>query len=487
MVKNVLLIQPPIFKSDLGVDVIQGAYWNKLDKKMNDIIIENKLDNGVNGYHAIEPNIGLLYVAACLNKCGYNLKYVDFSVVDNDVRDTQKRPINEEDIEKEIGQIPKDFLQFVAISCMTVNYKWAVKIAETIKNINSECVVVLGGVHGSFEYENILKSTKSIDIVSIGEGEETMVEIADMFFGYGMDLDKLSSIKSVAFRKGDGSICLTPKREFIQDLDTIPYPMYELIPKQITDDVMIRVITSRGCSNNCSFCVPSKIFNKLRFRKVKCVVDELEYYNKTHGWKLFMIGDLNFLSSYDYALDFCNEIIKRKLDIVWICQSRVDLVDENITKLMKKAGCILICLGIESADQDILDHTNKNTTVDKALNACKMVKNAGIRLYTYWVFGLPNETHDSAHATIKLLRRFLDEDVIDFTHCTMCTPFPGTELYKHPEENDITLLTNDYDDYWLGCDYLGAGLPVMETNELSRYEIYAYWQMALAVVAGNLD
>jgi len=200
-----------------------------------------------------------------------------------------------------------------------------------------------------------------------------------------------------------------------------------------------------------------------------------------------MIGDLNFLSSYDYALDFCNEIIKRKLDIVWICQSRVDLVDENITKLMKKAGCILICLGIESADQDILDHTNKNTTVDKALNACKMVKNAGIRLYTYWVFGLPNETHDSAHATIKLLRRFLDEDVIDFTHCTMCTPFPGTELYKHPEENDITLLTNDYDDYWLGCDYLGAGLPVMETNELSRYEIYAYWQMALAVVAGNLD
>jgi radical SAM superfamily enzyme YgiQ (UPF0313 family) len=370
---------------------------------------------------------------------------------------------------------------------MTVNYIWALRIADAIKRINPECVVILGGVHGTFEYENILRTAKSIDIVAIGEGEETIVELADMYYRYGMDLDKLSSIKGIAFRKAGGDIYLTQEREFIKDMDSIPYPMYELLSKEITDSVMIRVITSRGCSNNCSFCVPSSVFNQLRFRNVTCVVDELEYYTKNYGWKLFMIGDLNFLSSYEYALEFCNEIISRKLNISWVCQSRVDLIDENIVKLMKKAGCIMICLGIESADQEVLDQVNKEISANRAVEVCQIIKKAEICVYTYWVLGLPNETHETAHATIKLLRSFLDDGLIDMTHITVCVPFPGTQLYENPEAHNIRLLTKDYEEYWLGCDYLGAGLPVMETEGLSRYEMYAYWQLALAVVAGNLE
>ena len=104
-----------------------------------------------------------------------------------------------------------------------------------------------------------------------------------------------------------------------------------------------------------------------------------------------MIGDLNFLSDYKYAMNFCDELIERNLDIYWVCQSRVDLISEEVVTKMKKAGCILICLGIESANQEILDKTNKLTTVEMGLSACRQVKKAGIRLYTYWVFGLPYE------------------------------------------------------------------------------------------------
>ncbi len=100
---------------------------------------------------------------------------------------------------------------------------------------------------------------------------------------------------------------------------------------------------------------------------------------------------------------------------------------------------------------------------------------------------MQGETHDSAHSTVKILRYFIEQKLVDLTHCTVCVPYPGTDLYNHPEKYGIKILHNNYEHYWLNCDYMGTGLPVIETEELSRYEIYAYWQMALAVVAGNLN
>lgn len=486
MDKNIILIQPPVFKSEMNVDIIQSKYWDAIDTNINSILNRYNLLNGVTGFSFIEPNIGLLYIAGALKQNGYTIKYLDGSIIDTKIRKKYQRPVEINDIKTELKKIPGEYFNIAAISHMTVNYGWAVKIAEAIKEINSNCVVVLGGVHASFEYQNILKTQKCVDFICIGEGERTIVELADKYYESGFDPENFREVDGLAYRSLNGKIIVTKPREFIGDLDSLPYPMYELLPREIVDNLMIRVITSRGCSNNCSFCVPSKVFNRLRFRKAGCVIDELEYYVKKYNWKLFMIGDLNFLSSYEYAREFCDEIIARKLDIKWICQSRADLIDGDLTSKMYDAGCIMVCLGIESADQEILDLSNKQVTAGRCIEACRTVKRAGLNLYTYWVFGLPGETHDSAHATIRLLRYFLDEKLIDMTHCTVCVPYPGTDLYKHPEKYNIKLLHNDFNEYWLNCDYLGSGLPVMETEQLSRYEIYAYWQMALAVVAGNL-
>lgn len=488
--KSIVLVQPPLLQSCMDVDVVQKKYWEVLENSIHSIITENGIskelnqcDKNFSGF--IEPNIGLLYIAAALNKSGYKINYIDAHLQDAKIRKEMQRPIHDDDIKDMLKELPANELNTVAISTLTINFGWAVKIAEIVKQINKKCVVILGGVHASFEYKNILLKHQCIDIISIGEGEESMVEIADQLHENGFQPNLLEKIKGIAYRK-DGMVHFTGNRTFISDLDSLPYPMYELLPREQLDNFMIRVITSRGCSNNCSFCVPSKFFNKLRFRDCEKVVNELEYYNKTYGWKTFMIGDLNFLSDYEYAKKFCKEIMERKLNIVWMCQSRVDLISKEITELMQKAGCIMICLGIESAEQEILDNTNKRTTLDRCIQACKTVKESGISLFTFWVFGLPGETHDSAHSTIKLLRKFLDDKLIDYTHCTVCVPFPGTEIYTNPEKFKIKILSDNMDDYWLGCDYLGAGLPVIETEELSNYEIYAYWQMALAVVAGNL-
>lgn len=471
-------------------EMIPNAYWEALEYQIGNILRENSLLNNVSEYSFIEPNIGLLYIAGELHRNGYEIEYIDCSVIDLNVRKKNGRSITIDDIEEYIKKVPKDMLQIVAISHMTVNYGWALKIADLIKKINSKNIVVLGGVHASFDYETIIREQKSVDFVSIGEGEKTIVELADTYYRHSEDgfyAEDYKKVKGIAFRDNDNKVFVTKAREFISDLDSIAYPFYDIYPQEVLDNVMIRVITSRGCSNNCSFCVPSKMFNKLRFRKVECVVDEIEYYYYRYGWRLYMVGDLNFLSHYEYAKQFCDELIRRKLDIRWICQSRVDLIDEEITHMMRKAGCIMICLGIESADQNILDNSNKMITTSRCIEACWQVKKAGIRLYTYWVFGLPGETHDSAHSTIKLLRYFIEQKLVDLTHCTVCVPYPGTDLYNHPEKYGIKILHNNYEHYWLNCDYMGTGLPVIETEELSRYEIYAYWQMALAVVAGNLN
>lgn len=485
MGKNILLIQPPLLKQEMDVDDIQKGYWNTLNTKMAHIGKENGLniELGKNGF--IEPNIGLFYIAAVLKRSGYNIEYVDAFVHDVQVRAEKKRPIHSDDIKGLLKELPNESIHIAAISALTVNIGWAIEIGKMLKEINEKIIVILGGAHASFEYQNILEHENCIDIISVGEGEEAILEIADLLYENEFTLENLDKVSGVAYKQG-GAIHFTGARPYIEDLDSLPYPLYELLPKEVMDSLLVRVVTSRGCSNNCSFCIPSKMFHNLRFRNPVSVVDELEYYNHTYGWEVFMIGDLNFLSDYKYAKIFCNELIKRKLPIHWICQSRVDLIDEEITKLMHEAGCIMICLGIESAEPEILKNSNKNIELDRSIAACNIVKKANMSLYTYWVFGLPGETHDSAHATIKLLRRLIDEKLIDYTHCTVCVPFPGSELYRHPSEFKINILTNQFEDYWMGCDYLGAGLPVMETEELSNYEIYAYWMMALAVVAGNL-
>lgn len=490
MKKTVVLIQPPLLQQDMNVDIIQKQYWNVLSKSVERILSKNNLDKTLNESDGnftglIEPNIGLLYVAGALKRAGYEIKYIDLHLVDAESRNKYGRTINEDDIIGAIKTIPLEELNLVGISPLTVNYGWAIKISKIIKGIKRECKIFLGGVHASFEYTNILEQESSIDIISVGEGEESTVELADAVLGDRSSTKGIEAIKGLAYRNGN-IIEYNGDREFIKDLDTLAYPLYEVLPKEYLQNFVIRVITSRGCSNRCAFCVPSAFFNRLRFRDYIKVVDEIEYYYNNYKCRTFMIGDLNFLSDYKYAEAFCQEIIRRKLDIIWMCQSRVNLIDKEITVLMKKAGCIMICLGIESADQEILDKSEKCISLDMCINACRVVKEAGINLFTFWVFGLPGETHDSAHKTIKLLRRMLDEKLIDYTHCTTCVPYPGTEMFAEPEKFGMKILTKDFNNYWLGCDYLGAGLPVVETKELSNYEIYAYWQLALAVVAGNL-
>jgi anaerobic magnesium-protoporphyrin IX monomethyl ester cyclase len=497
--KHILLIQPPLLKSEMDVDCIQDRYWQELTSRVLNALINLRTEEVAYEYEEsythydqnytgfIEPNIGLLYVAAQLDEAGYQIRYCDFHLMDAELRNEKNRPISVEDVENELRRRVNTDTMLVGISPLTVNHGWAARISSTVKSISEDTVVVLGGVHATFDYERILREDGAVDVVVVGEGEETAVELADALSREGLSHDALAGVKGIAYRGPEGKVCVTGKRQAIADLDTLPYPRYDLLPETYRANSVRRVLTSRGCNNNCSFCVPSAFFAGLRYRDPAKVVDEIEHYYDVHNSRIFMIGDLNFCSDIEHAGRVCRELIDRKLDVLWMGQSRVDMMDNEIAGLMKESGCVMAMLGIESADQGLLDASGKNTSVEQALRACRAVKDAGMLLFTFWVFGLPRETHQSAHRSILLLRKMLDEDLIDYTHCTVCVPYPGTRLYESPGDFGVRIVSQDYDDYWMGCDLYGAGPPVMETEELSSIEIYAYWQLALATVAGNIN
>ena len=497
--KHILLVQPPLLKSEMDVDCIQKKYWQELTSRILQALIARKTETVAYEYKEsythydqnytgfVEPNIGLLYIAAQLDEAGHEVRYCDLHLKDAEIRNEGNRPISIEDIENELNNQITEETVIVGISPLTVNYSWAAKIASIVKNINANAIVVLGGVHASFDYERILKEDQAVDVVVIGEGEETIVELAGALSMEGFSDKSLEGIRGIAYRGPRNAVRVTPQRDFIAYLDGLQYPKYDLLPETYQANSIRRVLTARGCNNSCSFCVPSAFFRGLRYRDPVKVVDEIEYFYNVQNCRVFMIGDLNYSSDIEHAGRVCRELIDRELDILWMCQSRVDLINPEIAELMEESGCVMVMLGIESAEQGLLDTSGKNIFVEQSLKACKMVKDAGMLLFTFWVFGLPGETHESAHRSIMLLREMLDKDLIDYTHCTVCVPYPGTRLHENPDDFGIRIVSDNFDDYWMGCDLYGAGPAVLETEELSSIEIYAYWQMALATVAGNIN
>lgn len=487
---SIVFLQPPLLQSKMETDVVQEEYWKVIAESVRKIFIEKgleeklyKMKGNFTGFH--EPNIGLLYIASILKRKGYDISYFDFHLMDAEIRNEVKRPIALRDMEETLKRCISAETKIVCMSPLTVNCSISLKLAAIIKGINQDTTIILGGPHVTFQYSDILKENPYVDVIVIGEGEDTITELTEVIFKEGLQPDKLQNIKGLAY-KSSGEVVYTGKRGRIANLDDLPYPAYELLPEDYLENAILRVITSRGCNNNCSFCVPSKMFQKVIFRDPGKVIDEIEYLTKRFKTKTFMIGDLNFLNDYEYSKRFCQILRERKLDILWMCQSRTDLIDESVAKLMYEAGCVMVCLGIESADENVLDQSNKRITPEGSIGACRIAKDAGLKIFTYWAFGLPGETHDSAFRSIKLLRKLLKEKLIDYTHCTMVVPYPGTPLYNNPDKYGLKILSYDFDQYWLGCDYLGAGVPTVETKELTNWEIYGYWQLAMATVAGNM-
>ena len=294
--------------------------------------------------------------------------------------------------------------------------------------------IILGGIHPTALIKKSIEEMKDVDIFVIGEGELTIKEI--------MDEVDIKKIKGVGYND-KGNIKVNPPREFIENLDEIPFPSRELLPniKNYTlgfdwegRKPAATVFSSRGCPYNCIYCASKVMWKgKVRFRSAENVLEEIDFLVDNYKIKEVLFYDDHFTLNKQRLQDICNGLIKRKYNLTWCCFSRVDSLDLETAQLMKKSGCHMISFGVESGSQIILDAMHKNVKVEDIIKAFKICKKVRINTKASFIFGGPKETYETISETRKLIKTILKDYVWFF----MITPMPGTELYKFHEETGM--------------------------------------------------
>lgn len=379
------------------------------------------------------PPMGLTYIAATLREGGIEVILLDANALSLEM----------DDIRREIGKTKPDI---VGITATTPLVEDAGAISRIVKEINKNTTVVVGGPHPSAIPDDLLLRTDSVDVCVFGEGELTALELVQKI-GAAEDL---SMVKGIAYRSGE-EITVNERRPLITDLDTLPFPAWELLPMEKYRYTLplgkkggyAVVLCDRGCPFSCTFCSQRSIFSKkVRFRNATNIVDEVECLVKDYGITALSLSSSTFTVNRRKTMALCDELIRRKMDVKWQCTTRVNLVDFELLTRMKQAGCEIVSYGIESASQGVLDILKKEITTDQVREAVHLTKKAGIGVYMDFMLGTPGETRKMIIDTIDFARE-LDGDYAQFS---ITTPFPGSELFDMAQKEGL-IKTDDFSKF----------------------------------------
>ncbi len=396
-----------------------------------DVLLVNAPVNVFVEHAHLSPPLGLAYIGAVLLKENYSVSALDVNISANVWSE----------LKKFLKETPPGIL---GISAYTETYLNGIKIARMAKEINPEIKIVMGGPHASISYNEVLQD-KCIDVVVIGEGEITMLELAESIIrGDG----GLADIKGIAYKE-DGIVRVTEERLPISDLDELPFPANHLFPLE-SYALPVSILTSRGgCPFNCRFCAVNNIWKgKRRFRKPEKVAEEVLVMirNCPQGTPVVFADDA-FTLDRDCVLQICMIFNKLKMlfPLSWRCATRVDLVDEVILGQMRYAGCYSIQYGVESGSQKILDSIGKKIRLEKVREAVQKTIELGMEVTCSFMFPQPEDTEDTIKEQVDLMKEL--KDMGAFLSLAMTTPFPGTYYYEHADELGIKITSNNWGDY----------------------------------------
>lgn len=393
----------------------------------------------------IEP-IGIGYLSSFLKSHGFNVGIMNLWL----------EQLNPNTIKNFITQYdPK----IVGISTMTENFENGVCIAEIIKEFRKNIVTIFGGSHVTFDDEKILKNNEPIDIIVRGEGEHTMLELANLFIN---NTGKLPNINGITYRKGE-EIIRMKDRVLIKDLDSLPFPD-RLTYKQ---DSLVGLQTSRGCPGQCIFCSAKGLSGgNYRNRSASNVIKEIEYLISKGVNNIWFLDDS--LTADLKRLNLILDMIEDKgLKFKWFAESRVDAIerDPEIIKRMVSGGCVAVQFGVESGSQSILDALKKNITIEQIYNAVSLASQEGLRPKCTLLIGHPFETYDTMLETFDFAKTLIDIGASSLISA-VC-PYPGTNIFENPEFYDVDFKQYDYTVH-------SPIFSPMNTKHLSAKEIKKY-------------
>lgn len=403
-----------------------------MSKPKKILLITPPYHSGVVESAGVWMNIAFVYIAGSLRAAGYDPVIYDAMSLWHTYDDIRKR------IEMERPDV-------VATTAFTAEIVDALKVLRLAKEINPDIVTVIGNVHPTFCYEELLSARDNpVDYIVRGEGEVTMVELLNALSAGG----DVSKVKGMAYRDASRRIVVTPERGFIQDLDSLPlawdlvdWPIYTYKP--MAGSVLAMVSSSRGCSQQCSFCSQQLFWQRRwRGRRAENFVGELEYLNKTFGVNVVMLADETPTldrTRWERILDL---LIEKDLGVKVLMETRVDDIirDEDIMGKYKEARIDHIYVGVEATSQTTLDAFNKNIKVEDSKRALELINEQDIVSETSFVLGMPDDTVESIRNTVELAK-FYNPDLAFFL---AIAPWPYSEIYPALKEH---VAVQDYSRY----------------------------------------
>lgn len=397
------------------------------------------------------PPLGLMYVAAYVKKTTSH---------DVEILDCQVKGIGYDRLKEEIRRIHPDV---VGITAMTFTLIDVMKTARTVKEVNPDIKVVLGGPHVMIFPEETIQNSE-IDFLVLGEGEGAIQALLANID----DREKLKNVRGLVFKDGE-NIVNTGRADFIQNLDDLPFPARHLTPYMDYFSVLsprrpvTTMFTSRGCPFRCLFCDRPQLGKIFRARSAKNVVDEMEECARMGIQEIFVYDD-TFGVDRQRILDICAEIDRRGISLVWDIRTRVNTVDAEVLAALKRAKCQRIHYGVEAGTKKILTVLRKGITLEQVAEAFRLTKKVGIQTAAYFMIGAPTETREDIMETIQFMKK-IDPD---YVHITIATPFPATDFYRMAQEEGV--LINDVWRDFAKDPKPGFTPPVWEKN-LSRAEL----------------
>jgi radical SAM superfamily enzyme YgiQ (UPF0313 family) len=405
-----------------------------------DVFLLNPYDENAvkNSLGFITPPLNLMYLAASLEKESFSVKIIDDDLL-------QMGYYKFAELAAKLN--PK----IIGVTATTSTIKTALKYLEVVKKILPDTLTVIGGPHTTFVPLETLKDSKTLDLVVLGEGDETIVDLAKTYHPGENIRGYLSEVKGIVYREKNNwgkydKLKLTQPRPLIKDLDSLPFPARHLVPFKsynVSKNQSGGIITSRGCVYSCGYCSSSLIMGKkFRSRSPDNVVDEIEELVYQYNIKDIAFMDDTFMLNKTRAHKIAQEIKARDLDVSFVASSRVDMVNKNLLSELRNAGMNTIYYGVESGSQRVLNLMKKGITLKQAEKAVKSAKNVGLKVLASFILGYPGETIEDINKTINFSIK-LDPD---YSQYSILTPFPGTPIY-HDLKNKGLIDTENWGKY----------------------------------------
>lgn len=376
----------------------------------------------------IYPPLGIALLGAVLERLGHQVRLLDDSIDTFD--------------ELRAGM---EWAEVVGISALTPNARRARELGQIARSDFGR-IVVMGGPHPTTNPEFFLESGAA-DLCVQGEGDETLPEVLAAL----RERERWPQIQGVAFLH-DGAVFATPRRALLRALDDLPFPAYHLFDIRRYMRLMINpgvtAITSRGCPYACTFCDAEMTPRQYRAMSPSRTVDLLEFILRTYNPPQIVLFDDLFTIQRKRVLAICQEIVRRELYFEWVCESRLDTMDFELLRWMRKAGCSKIYYGLESGSPEVLVTMKKGLTPEKILRGAQLNREVGMYFKYFVLLGFPSETRKDHLLTEEIVRRSLPNAIC----VSVLQPIPGTEVYEQLKP----LLTKDVAEvefhYWYSTE-----------------------------------